>query len=338
MTHSIHIPLIKVKEGQLVSNDRKHYDPLAIEQLAVGMAHAIRTGKISPILVRPVDDHFEVVFGHRRRLAHLHIFEHGITYTTPDGDEAVIPPGEISTIKAEVHELTDRETADLMLAENTNRVDLNPIEEAEAYHLRKTRFKMSLEEIADKAGRTLEHVRNRLSLLSLIPDLQHLVRFGNLPIGHAEALTPLDANRQRIAYRIYSESKTGLTLRQFRHIINDLLAEQQSQSLFDLEQFWVEQVQKDQLPRRGKKAYVPAPTRKDLPPVKRNTRWTAADVIDQYVADLIRSGHHAEAAAIGNVYHTLVRHNYIAVPLQSAIPDTEEEYTAHEVREENRRI
>lgn len=334
----VYLPLNRVKEGQLVSNDRKHYDPAKIEELALGMAHAIRNRKIGAIMVRPVADHFEVVFGHRRRLAHLFIMENGITYTAPDGELITLPPGEVTEIKAEVHDLTDREAADLMLAENTNRVDLNPMEEAEAYHLRKKRFKMPMDEIAEKAGRSVEHVKNRLSLLSLIDDLQHLVRHGLLPIGHAECLTPLDANRQRIAYRILTEAKNGLTLRQFRHIVNDLLAEQQSQTLFDLEKFWVEQVQKAQLPRRGKKAYVPAPTRRDLPPVKRNTRWTAPEIIDRYIADLLQAGHIGEAGAIGNLYHVLIKHNYMATPLESAIPDPDEQFTAHEIREQNRRI
>lgn len=333
MSTIISIPLEKVKPGQKVSNDRQDFDPIKIAELAVSIA---RDGLAQPITVRLADSFYQIVAGERRFRAHLHLYKEGATFTK-DGQTITIPPCQITTIDAIVRDLTDEEAAAIMLAENTSRADLNPIEEARAFKSRMDKLKLSAEQIAEMAGVSAELVKRRVDLLRLTDDVQHLVRFGSLPIGHAELLTGLDVNRQRIAIRIFGEAKNGLTQRQFKHIVDDLLTEQQQNALFDLETFWIEQVQKAEMPRRGKRAFTPAPTSRELPLVQRNTRWTAADVIDQYIADLLAGGFKREAAALGNLFTTLIRHNYLAAPITSAIPEPSEEQSIHETTGQNRR-
>lgn len=209
------------------------------------------------------------------------------------------------------------------LAENTGRADLNPIEEANAYRSRTERFGWPVEKIAQAAGVSADLVKRRLTLLALVPEAQHMTAFGHLPIGHAEALAPLDANRQRIALRIFQQSK-GLTLAQFRHIAGELLVEQSQDSLFGLENFWVQQVQRQaDLPRRGKHAFTGAPTRPDLPAVQAEQTDSAGAVVDRWIAALLEHGLQDEAAVVGTLYDALVRMNYLAVPQDAALAGRE---------------
>jgi hypothetical protein len=50
-------------------------------------------------------------------------------------------------------------------------------------------------------------VKSRLALLTLTEDVQALVRSGNLTVGYAECMTDLDANRQAVAMRYFSQAK-----------------------------------------------------------------------------------------------------------------------------------
>lgn len=329
----IHLSLTSVKITG--TNDRKKFDREKLLELATSI---IQHGLIQPISVRTrPDGDYDLIAGERRTRAHLLLQEEGITYTNPQGKVVTIPPNTITTIQAIVLDVDEQAAADVMLIENVNRVDLNPVEEAEGYQTRQQKFGYTIEQMADKYGVGVERIKRRLALLRLLPEIQHLLRYDNFPLGHAELLTALDENRQRTILKIFTAAPNGLTYKKFKHIVDDLLNEQQSQTLFDLETFWVEQVRNDIMPRRGKKAYIPAPTSTKLPPVKRNTRWTAPDIIDQYIADLLQAGHSEAAAALGNVYHTLVRHNYMAVPEKTAIDPSEEEYTPHEATGEDYR-
>ena len=66
--------------------------------------------------------------------------------------------------------------------------------------------------------------------------------------------------------------------------------------------------------RRGMYAVTGAPTRDDLPEVKAGLKSKTGDVIDAWIAELLRAGFKAEAGAVGNLYNRLVRHNLISVP------------------------
>ncbi len=295
MSEIIEIPCTQIIAG---SNDRKHFDQPRLEELAASIREH---GLAQPITVRPIGDVFQIVAGERRFRAISQVLK-------------------LPTAPCIVRQMSDEEASAIMLAENTGRQDLNPIEEANAYQVRIERFGWTVEQVAETAGVSPDLVKRRISLLRLVQEAQHLVAFGHLPIGHAEALVKLDANRQRIAMRIFQESK-GLTLSQFQHIIGELYAEQSQDSLFGLESFWVQQVQKEDLPRRGRHAFTGAPIRQDLPPVETHSSTeTAAVVIDRWIAGLIEQGLHDEASVAGTLYDALVHLNYLAVPPGALLP------------------
>jgi len=283
------LAVIKVKAG---NNDREIFEPAALAQLAASIE---KHGLAQPITVRPVNGYFEIVAGERRFRAISQILEW-------------------ETIPCIVREMSDQEASAIMLAENTGRADLNPIEEAKAYQKRILEFDWDAEEIAKIAGVSKNLVIRRISLLNLVDEIQLLLAFGNIGLCHAEYLTKLDANRQRIALRIYNRSKS-ISLRAFRHIVNELFEEQSQESLFDLENFWVEQVEVSEdliLTQDG--AIVNAPTRDDLPPVVgRNEAKTTSQVIRRFIDDLLDNGNDAEAAVVGTLYSGLVRAKFCNV-------------------------
>ncbi|HUW09177.1 MAG TPA: ParB/RepB/Spo0J family partition protein [Anaerolineae bacterium] len=279
-------------------NDRQFFDRRSLEELAASIAEH---GLAQPITVRPVPPGYQIVAGERRFRAIAQVLGR-------------------DTIPAIVRELSDEEASAIMLAENIGRADLNPVEEAIAYRTRIDRYGWSYEQLSRVAGVSPELIRRRLSLLSLDDDIQQLVAFGHLPIGHAEAMTKLDVNRQRIALRIFRESNNGMPLARFHPIAGQLLAEQSQDGLFDLEHFWVAQVQASSItPSRGKQAITGAPVRRDLPAVHILPNDTTASIIDRYIAELLQSGHEAEAGAIGTLYTAIVHENYMSVPPRSAL-------------------
>lgn len=302
MTQVTNIPVAQIIPG---NNDRKTFDPAKLAELAA----SIQANSLAqPITVRPIGSNlfgettYQIVAGERRFRAISQVLK-------------------LDTAPCLIRELSDSEASAIMLAENTGRVDLNPIEEAAAYSSRMAVYHSTIEQVAQVAGVSADLVKRRLSLLKLNDDIRHLVAGGHFPIGHAEAIADLDPNRQRIATRIFRESKNGLPLAAFRSVVSQLLEEQSQDSLFDLEAFWVTQVQvMADLPTRGKRAVTGAPVRTDLPAVTvGGSKDTTAAIVDRFIADLLAGGFEAEAGAIGTLYTTLVRANFLSVPQQSRL-------------------
>ena len=138
----------------------------AIEELAA----SIRTrGLLQPILVRPRGrERYEIVAGERRWRAAQRAQLHKV---------AVV-----------IRELTDEETAEIALIENVQRVDLSPIEEAEAYHRLAGAYNRTQDEIARAVGKSRSHVANIMRLVNLPGKARAALAAGEISMGHARAL------------------------------------------------------------------------------------------------------------------------------------------------------
>lgn len=191
-------------------NDRKTFSESELSELAESIrAH----GLAQPPTVRPVGERFEIVAGERRtRACRLLGWE---------------------TMPAFVRELSDSQAAAIMLAENTSRVDLAPLEEAEAYSARLEVFG-SVSEVARAGGVNVDRVRRRLALLSLGVETRHWLATGQLPVTYAERMGGLDVNRQKLALLAY---QAGATAEAFASLCRRLNAEQASESMFDVGSF-----------------------------------------------------------------------------------------------------
>jgi ParB family chromosome partitioning protein len=181
------LPVAAVKPNRYQPRERFGEESLA------ALADSIReVGVLQPVLVRPVDDGFELIAGERRWRAARRVG--------------------LQTIPALVRTTDDASTLEQALVENVHRADLNPLEEAAAYQQLIEDFKLTHEQVAARVGRNRVTITNTLRLLQLPPAIQKFIQDDVLKEGHARALlgTPDRAFQEQLARRAVTE---GLSVR-----------------------------------------------------------------------------------------------------------------------------
>lgn len=165
----------------LPGNPRKYFDEAALEELAASIASR---GVIQPIIVRPHPggEGYQLVAGERRWRA--------------------AQKARLHEIPALVRNLTDREVMALALIENLQREDLNPVEEARAYHRLSEDEGMIQVDIAKMVEKSRSHVANMMRLVTLPDPVLDLIEQGKLTIGHARALIGRDDARELAAIAV----------------------------------------------------------------------------------------------------------------------------------------
>jgi ParB family chromosome partitioning protein len=149
------------------ANPRRDFDADHLDELT----NSIREkGVMQPLLVRPSEDPniFEIIAGERRWRAAQRAGLH---------DVPVI-----------IREVDDKEALELAIIENVQRVDLNPLEEAQGYEQLIEQFSYTQQDLAQVIGKSRSHVANTLRLLKLPKDVRELVSGGQLTAGHARTL------------------------------------------------------------------------------------------------------------------------------------------------------
>ncbi len=178
---------------------RKHFDEQALNELA----ESIRVqGVVQPVVVRPVDDQFELIAGERRwRAAQI---------------------AGLQKIPAVVRELDEQSAAAIALIENIQRQDLSPLEEADALLRLINEFELTHQQVADSVGRSRAMVSNLLRLLELSDAVKDQVNRGLLDMGHARALLALPAERQEDIARVVINR--GLSVRETEALVKKTLS------------------------------------------------------------------------------------------------------------------
>jgi ParB family chromosome partitioning protein len=129
-------------------------------------------GIIQPIVVRKLQQGYEIIAGERRwRAAQSAGFK------------------EVPVV---IREATDRQMAEMSLIENLQRESLNPVEEATAYETLIKRFELSQEEISVRVGKDRSTIANSLRLLKLPREIKEALTRKVLSAGHARAILALD--------------------------------------------------------------------------------------------------------------------------------------------------
>lgn len=151
----------------LPGNPRKYFDEAALDELAASIA---TRGVIQPIIVRPHPngEGYQLVAGERRWRA--------------------AQKARLHEIPALVRDLSEREVMALALIENLQREDLNPVEEARAYHRLSEVEGMIQVDIAKMVEKSRSHVANMMRLVTLPDPVLDLIQEGKLTMGHARAL------------------------------------------------------------------------------------------------------------------------------------------------------
>ena len=109
-----------------------------------------------------------------------------------------------------VREVDDREALELAIIENVQRVDLNPLEEAQGYGQLIDQFSYTQQDLAQVIGKSRSHVANTLRLLRLPEDVRAMLARGELTAGHARTLITAD-DPAGLARRIVA---SGLSVRE----------------------------------------------------------------------------------------------------------------------------
>lgn len=135
------------------------------------------TGIVQPIVVRQIRSGvYEIIAGERRyRAAQL---------------------AGLTKVPCMIHDLNDEKAARIATIENINRVDLNPIETAEAYKRLIDEFFYTHDEVAAVVGKSREAISNALRLLKLHPDLRQALIAGDISTGQAKVLVGLEEDGQ----------------------------------------------------------------------------------------------------------------------------------------------
>ena len=147
---------------------RKTFDSEGLAGLADSIA---ANGLLQPILVRQINDRYEIIAGERRfRASKL---------------------AGLSEIPVIITDADDLAAAKFALIENIQREDLNPYEEAAAYRALIDEYDLSQEEISVQVGKSRSAVANALRLLDLPSEVVEMLVSGMITAGHGRALLGL---------------------------------------------------------------------------------------------------------------------------------------------------
>ncbi|MCK5882438.1 MAG: ParB/RepB/Spo0J family partition protein [Bacteriovoracaceae bacterium] len=164
---------------------RKKFDEKELSELADSIKE---NGIINPIVVRKLDNKFEIIAGERRfRASKLAGFD------------------KVPVIIKE--RVTERDVKVWAIIENVQRSDLNCIEEAMAYYDLMKDFKLSQEEIAKKIGKERSTIANFLRILNLPRDVQELMVRDELSFGHAKVLVAVKEKEKCSRFAALAVSK-----------------------------------------------------------------------------------------------------------------------------------
>ncbi|MBN9305174.1 MAG: chromosome partitioning protein ParB [Devosia sp. 67-54] len=149
------------------ANPRRDFDSDQLDELTSSIREK---GVMQPLLVRPTSDpdQFEIIAGERRWRAAQRAGLHDVPVV--------------------VREVDDKEALELAIIENVQRVDLNPLEEAQGYEQLIEQFSYTQQDLAQVIGKSRSHVANTLRLLKLPREVRDMVTNGQLTAGHARTL------------------------------------------------------------------------------------------------------------------------------------------------------
>ncbi len=188
---------------QIIANrnqPRQDFNPKEMQKLTDSIK---ANGILQPLTVRDLDDgKFELIAGERR-----------LRSAREAGLETV--PVYILSVEADV------EMMEYALIENIQRVDLNPIEEAEGYAILCGKYNLAQEEIAKRVGKSRPAIANSLRLLKLPPEIKSALKSGDISAGHARAILGVRKSLQMMT--LYQKViRSGLNVRQTEELVKNI--------------------------------------------------------------------------------------------------------------------
>lgn len=160
---------------------RSRYDSDALE----GLARSIRdVGIITPLILRPCSEGYEVVVGHRRLAA------------ARMAGRVVVP--------ALIRRLPDFGTDVVRLHENLWREDVDPTDEAQFFARLLKQYNIGVDELAKKLHRSEAYIRSRLAIMDWDSVIQQAVAEKKVPFSAAKWLAKIKPESVRRDYLKYA--------------------------------------------------------------------------------------------------------------------------------------
>tara|TARA_Y100000994_G_scaffold121434_1_gene99825 strand:- start:3575 stop:4435 length:861 start_codon:yes stop_codon:yes gene_type:complete len=181
---------------------RRKFDDKDMQELVESIK---LNGILQPITVRELSDKtYQIIAGERRYRAAVILKLKWIpAYTITIND--------------------DGELMEYALIENIQRVNLNPIEEAEGYAILRGKYNLTQQDIASKVSKSRSEISNKMRLLKLPPIIKQGLQSNYITYGHARALLKIKHSVSMI--KIYNQIiKNNLSVRETEKLINKFIA------------------------------------------------------------------------------------------------------------------
>ena len=149
---------------------RKHFEKMQLEELRDSIC---QFGILQPLILRREEDGSYMILAGERRF------------------RAAVMAG-LTKVPALVREASEEEAGMIALVENIQRENLGYIEEAKAYQTLMETYNIPQQELARKLGKNQSTISNKIRILNLPEDIQHLLVEHRLTERHARALLKLD--------------------------------------------------------------------------------------------------------------------------------------------------
>lgn len=179
---------------------RATFDEESIAELAQSIQ---QVGLLQPLLVRKVDDGYELVAGERRLRA-----------VTSLGMEKVA-----CIVQQDIE---DESSAMMALIENLQREDLHYLEEAQCYQKLLETYGLTQEELANRLGKSQSSIANKLRLLKLSDEVKAAMTEKRLSERHARALLKLMDDKQRLD-AVERIAEKGLSVKETEQMVEKTL-------------------------------------------------------------------------------------------------------------------
>ena len=199
-------PIFYIEIEKIKSNPyqpRKNFDQEGLKALAESIKEH---GIIQPVLVSRIEgetgvQEYQLVAGERRLLAAKMV---GLT-----------------RVPVIVREPTEQEKLVVSLIENVQRLDLNPMEKAEAYRRLQDEFNFLQKDIAKLCGKSREAIANTIRLIELPEEMKEALREERISEGHARAMLAIsDPQKQKTLF--VRTVRDGLSVRDVESLTQKL--------------------------------------------------------------------------------------------------------------------
>ena len=192
--------IIEISVEDIIPNrfqPRLTFDAEALNELANSIKEH---GIIQPLVVRKLQDKYEIIAGERRYKAAV-----------------IIGMNKVPCI---VMNLNDNESAEVAVIENIQRKEMTPLEEAKSYKKILDKGYLTQEELARKMGKSQSNIANKLRLLNLDEVVQEAILNGKISERHARSLLRIESKQDQ--RNILSEIiEKRLTVRQTDDLIKE---------------------------------------------------------------------------------------------------------------------